>query len=160
MRATLVAMALVFACGSTVRIAQGQALVSSWHPAPRVEHSPFARSSSRINAWYAEPLDSSTLAERFVGGLILGGVAGLAAAERFDNEPVVIAYAVGSAAGVLLATAARESPRPVTILLGTALGAVPLLAIAAAEREGPFAVPILLVGAVTTPILGAVGQRW
>jgi hypothetical protein len=29
--------------------------------------------------------------ERFVGGLILGGVAGLAAAERFDDEPVVIA---------------------------------------------------------------------
>ena len=153
-------MLLVIATGTTPRIGGGQALASSWHPAPRTEHSPLPRSPARIDARYVEPPARSTLAERFVGGLILGGVAGLAAAERFDNEPVVIAYAVGSAAGVLLATAARESPRPVTILLGTALGALPLLAIASAERDGPFAVQILLVGAVTTPLLGAVGQRW
>jgi hypothetical protein len=160
MRAALLGMVLVVATGAASRSAGGQVLVSSWHAAPRIEHSPFAAPPMRFDARYAEPLARSTLVERFVGGLIVGGVAGLAAADRFDNEPVVITYAVGSAAGVLLATAARESPRPVTILLGTALGALPLLAIASAEREGPFAVPVLLVGAVTTPLLGAVGQRW
>jgi hypothetical protein len=160
MRTALLGVVFVIATGTIPRIVGGQALVSSWQPASRIEHAPLPRARARIEARYAEPLARSTFAERFVGGLILGGVAGLAAAHRFDNEPVVVAYAVGSAAGVMLATAARESPRTVTILLGTALGALPLLAIASAEREGPLVLPVLLVVAVTTPLLGAVGQRW
>lgn len=157
MRTVLLSTVIVIACGAGFRTTGAQALVASWHPAPDVEYSRVALSRALAVSRDTELPARSTLAERFIGGLVIGGAVGLVAAERFDNEPVVIAYTVGSAAGVLVATAARERPRPVRILLGVALGALPLLAVAS-ERDGPFSVPLLLVGAVTTPLLGAVGQ--
>lgn len=104
---------------------------------------------------------ASTTAERFVGGLIVGAITGIAVSTRSSQrEHYALGYTLGSAGGVLLATARREQLRPLPVLLGTALGALPLLVAADAERDGPFVLPVLLIGTITTPLLGAAGQRW
>jgi len=103
----------------------------------------------------------STTAERFVGGFVLGSLVALGTTQLVDEGPhAIYAYVVGSAVGVVSATVAREKPRPLAVLVGTAFGALPLLAVASADEGSPAVLSILLVGWITTPLLGAVGQRW
>lgn len=141
-------------------------LISSVHaPSATWKHcsnvSPRAlRSTAPIVTAPAVAPSPSTFAERYVGGFVVGGLAALASAERYDDQPAAVGYALGSAAGVLLATVPRERPRTLSILLGAALGAVPLFALASHLSSHPFSLPIFIVGAVATPLLGAAGQRW
>jgi Na+-driven multidrug efflux pump len=157
MRGILLCCLLMIAVAAPRPGLAAQARLVTWQtpPAPRVP-----RASGPIVITQAGTPTYSTLAERFVGGFVVGGLAALAAAERYDDQPVAAAYALGSAAGVLLATFPRERPRTLPILLGTALGAVPLFALASAESSHPLSMPIFLVGVVATPLLGAAGQRW
>lgn len=118
---------------------------------PRLHFAPAADSAVR-----------STLSQRFAVGLAIGGAAGALAGQLAGREASHAAYVVGSAAGVMLAAHAREGARSLPVLLGTAVGSLPLLAVyGASEREDMFtAIAASLLGAVTTPLLGAIAHDW
>lgn len=103
----------------------------------------------------------STGAERFVGAVVLGSLVSLGTSLLVDDgEPVILSYAAGSAAGVLLATAAREKPRHLSVLLASAVGALPLFVAAASDEGDVGDMAVISVGVITTPLLGAIAQRW
>lgn len=103
----------------------------------------------------------STGAERFVGGVVMGSLVSLGTSLLVDEgEPAILSYAAGSAAGVLLATAAREKPRHRSVLLASTVGPVPLFFAAASDEGDVGELALISVGVITTPLLGAIAQRW
>lgn len=154
----VVLAAFLVASANTV---DAQLQVARWPRTPALVASPAPSLSSAAAVPQSPPASRSTFAERLVAGLMVGGIASLAVAAWADNENgTLLAYTAGSAGGVLLATVARERPRPVPVLLGTAVGALPLLGLAMSRGDHPLAGAIFLLGGVTTPLLGASGQRW
>lgn len=147
-------------CVASPGTVDAQLQVARWPRAPALG-SP-APSLSSAEAVHQSPQASrSTFAERFVGGLVVGGLASFAVAAWADNkDAALLAYTIGSASGVLLATAGRERPRPAPVLIGTAVGALPLLALATSRGDNPLEGAIFLFGGLTTSLLGASGQRW
>lgn len=116
-----------------------------------------ATEPSRI--WQVPTERESTLAERFVGGVVLASMVGLGTSQLETDERTWIAsYAVGAAGGVLLATAARERPRIVPVLLGAAVGSLPLWPLT--DPETDILHPLFAIGFITTPLAAAFGQGW
>lgn len=112
-----------------------------------------------VRSWQVPTERQSTLAERFVGGFVVGSLAALGAAQLEPDERSWIAgYALASAGGVLLATAARERPRVLPVLLGAAVGSLPLWPLTDPDAEVMH--PLYAIGFVSTPLLASFGQNW
>ena len=105
----------------------------------------------------------TTLGQRYVLGLALGGAAGMVVGQSVDDGAIALAaFLAGSAGGVLLAGHAREGARPVPVLLGTLLGASPIWLVLADDRpsDGPDErLLFFFIGVLTTPFGGAVGHE-
>jgi hypothetical protein len=157
---TLRGVVLAAFCVASPGTVDAQLQVSRWPRAPTLG-SLAPSLSSAAAVLQSPPASRSTFSERLVGGVVVGGIASFAVAAWADNEDLaLLAYAAGSAGGVLLATVARERPRPVPVLLGTAVGALPLLGLATSQGNHPLAGAVFLLGGLTTSLLGASGQRW
>ena len=107
----------------------------------------------------SDSVTPTTRSQRFAVGLGIGVLSAALAGAAGGKDAAFVAYAAGSAAGVMLAGHAREGARPVPALVGAAIGALPLIAAYEAE-DVMTGFSAGMAGAIGAPLLAALAHEW